>query len=313
MPVTAPHHDGEPPGGMTAPCWDDLIASSGLDRLDARVLLEHVSGRSRTWLLAHGDEPVPTELARAFETLRVRRARGEPLAYLTGVREFMGHRFAVSPAVLVPRPETEHLVEAALTQGDAATASGDLALAPGGEAGTARPLRLLDLGTGSGAIAVSLALARPGWQILASDRSASALEQAQANARSLGASGITWWLGDWWHALPCGSERFDLIVSNPPYLAEEDPHLHDSALAHEPLGALVSGPSGLEAIEVIIAGALGHLRPQGWLMIEHGHTQGSSVRQLMQQAGFEQVQTQCDLAGLDRVTMGQSALRRSAD
>lgn len=287
-------------GARSAPSWDGLIAGCGLERLDARALLEHVSGRSRTWLLAHGEEAVPLAMAEAFEALRRRRAAGEPLAYLTGWREFMGHRLGTSPAVLVPRPETEHLVEASLAHGDARHIDSR------GASASSR-LRILDLGTGSGAIAISLALARPHWQVFATDRSANALAQAQANAQALGAVSIVWWQGDWWQALPSRCEPFDLIVSNPPYLAQNDPHLQDPTLGHEPREALVSGPSGLEAIEVIVRGARAHLVPAGWLMIEHGHAQGPAVRDRLQTSGFEQVHTLQDLAGLDRVTMGRPA------
>jgi len=286
--------------------WDALIGASGLDRLDARALAEHVSQRPRTWLLAHGEEPVPPEQARVFEALCLRRAAGEPLAYLTGWREFMGHRFDVGPQVLVPRPETEHLVEAALALGDA--------LAPD------RALSVLDLGTGSGAIAISLALARPAWRIMATDRSPDALAQAQRNATALGANAIRWKLGSWWEALQTGEPPatadaditttaghgpFDLIVSNPPYLAEDDPHLEDPALKHEPRGALVSGPQGMHALETIAKGAGPWLTPCGWLLLEHGHTQGPGVSACLAHAGFASVRTLKDLAGLDRVTLGQ--------
>jgi release factor glutamine methyltransferase len=242
---------------------------------------------------------VPREIAENFERLRLRRAAGEPLAYLTGWREFMGHRLGTSPAVLVPRPETEHLVEAALMETRTQHRAGSAA---------SHRLNILDLGTGSGAVAISLALARPHWQVFATDRSAAALTQARANAHALGAARIVWWQGDWWQALPPGCEPFDLIVSNPPYLAADDPHLDDPALRHEPQEALVSGPSGLESIEAIVSGAQARLKPAGWLMIEHGYAQGACVRDLLQAAGFTLIHTRPDLAGLDRITIGQRAV-----
>jgi len=310
------------------PGWDALIAASGLDRLDARALAEHVSQRPRTWLLAHGDEPVLPEQVQAFQALCRRRAAGEPLAYLTGWREFMGHRFEVGPQVLVPRPETEHLVEAALALGD------ERRQRPTSN----RPVSVLDLGTGSGAIAISLALARPHWRITATDCSSDALAQAQRNAAALGANSLQWRLGSWWQALhsptiAMGAEGwatttreaarrsalatdagtrsaaqdgpFDLIVSNPPYLAECDPHLEDPALQHEPQGALVSGPNGMQALEIIAAQAGAWLAPHGWLLLEHGYTQAAAVRECLAKAGFRAVRTLPDLAGLDRVTLGQ--------
>lgn len=324
--------------------WDALIAGCGLDRLDARALAEHVSRRPRTWLLAHGDEPVLPEQVQAFESLCRRRAAGEPLAYLTGWREFMGRRFEVGPQVLVPRPETEHLVETALALGDACMKPVQALRPPAlrqerdRAMTTHRPITVLDLGTGSGAIAVSLALARPGWLITATDCSANALALARRNAAELGAQNIHWKLGSWWQALrgartaPEAEEAditataeasaltdsgragvalaaedgpFDLIVSNPPYLAENDPHLQDPALQHEPQGALVSGADGMNALETIAQGAGSWLAPLGWLLLEHGYTQGAAVRACLEHAGFKRVRTLPDLAGLDRVTLGQ--------
>lgn len=315
--------------------WDALIRASGLDRLDARALAEHVSQRPRTWLLAHGEEPVPPEQALVFVALCLRRASGEPLAYLTGWREFMGHRLGVGPQVLVPRPETEHLVEAALALGDelanlrARGRSDDLSHdrhnGPSHDQSSVSvpdgALSVLDLGTGSGAIAISLALARPAWRIMATDCSSEALAQAQRNASALGANSIRWKLGSWWEALQtglppatadagstttaAGHGPFDLIVSNPPYLAEDDPHLADPALKHEPRGALVSGLQGMHALETLAKGAGPWLAPCGWLLLEHGYTQGPDVSACLAHAGFASVRTLKDLAGLDRVTLGQ--------
>ena len=287
-----PGDDGRPAQGPDS--WDALLAGCGLPRLDARALLEHASGRPRTWLIAHGDEAPDAEAARAFAALAVRRRAGEPLAYLLGWREFHGRRFEVGPAVLVPRPETELLVAAALDRLPAA--------------GGRRP-RVLDLGTGSGAIAITLALERPDVEVVATDASPEALALARRNAQRLGAPGIGWRLGDWWRALDAAEGDFDLVVSNPPYIADSDPHLLAPALRHEPRGALASGPDGLDAIAAIVAGAAARLAPHGWLLLEHGHDQGAAVRDRLVAAGFEAVLTRTDLQGHERVAMG----RRPAD
>jgi release factor glutamine methyltransferase len=273
-----------------APAWDALLARAGLPRLDARALLSHVSGRPREWLLAHGDEPADPGAADAFDALAARRRAGEPLAYLLGWREFLGRRFAVGPAVLVPRPETEGLVEAALAR----------LPAPGGA-----PPRLLDLGTGSGVIAISLALARPDATVVATDACADALAVARVNARALGADRIGWRQGDWWAALPTDAAAFDAVVANPPYIALGDPHLLDAALRHEPPAALASGPRGLDAIARIVAGAPARLAAGGWLLLEHGHDQGDAVRGLLRAAGLDAVATLADLQGLARITLGR--------
>jgi len=270
------------------PCWDTLLAASGLPRLDARALAERASGRSRAWLIAHGDAPAEPVAAGAFAALAARRRAGEPLAYLLGEREFRGRRFAVSPAVLVPRPETEGLVEAALARLPAAAGA-----------------RVLDLGTGSGAIAVSIALERPDASVTATDASADALAVARANAAALGAPSIDFRLGDWWAALTAADPPFDLVATNPPYVADADPHLLDPALRHEPRAALASGPAGLDAIEAIVAGAPARLGAGGWLLIEHGRDQGAAVRQRLAQRGFVGVATLPDLQGLDRVSLGR--------
>ncbi len=271
--------------------WDQLIARSGLPRLEARALLAHASGRSREWLIAHGDEAAPAAIAARFEALACRRAGpGEPLAYLTGEREFHGRVFLVSDAVLIPRPETEELVDAALEFGPAQA-------------------RVLDLGTGSGCIAVTLACLRTDWTIVATDRSEAALAVASRNAGRLcpdalasGRLGLA--VGDWFDAL-ARQARFDLIVSNPPYVAGGDPHLLGGDLRYEPESALASGDDGLDALRRIAAGAPERLDSGGWLLVEHGFAQGEAVRALFSGAGLVDVSTRRDGAGRERITLGR--------
>jgi len=254
--------------------------------LDARVLLCHVLGKPPTWLYAWPDAELDPDQQAAFDDLLARRAAGAPVAHLTGQREFWGLAFKVSPATLTPRPDTELLVETTLALG------GD------------RPaLRLLDLGTGSGAIALAIAHERPGWRITASDASAAALALAADNAAALGL-----WIrllpGHWFDALPAG-ERFDLIVSNPPYVCDADPHLSLGDVAHEPLSALTAGTDGLDDLRHIVAQAPAWLTAGGWLAVEHGRDQGEAVRRLFSAAGFSRVATRQDLGNRDRVTLGQ--------
>jgi release factor glutamine methyltransferase len=235
-------------------------------------------------LIAHDDAPLPAEAQQRFTAGLERRAAGEPLAYLLGEREFHGLRLAVTPAVLVPRPETEGLVDWALEL-----------LAP--MAG--RP-RVIDLGTGSGAIAVSVARRCPAAQVCATDVDPGALAVAGANAQALGCA-VELQQGSWWDALP-PDQRFELALSNPPYIAGDDPHL--AALKHEPRHALTPDGDGLDALRAIIAGAPAHLEPGAWLLVEHGFDQGAPVRALLTAAGFESVQTRRDLAGHERCSGG---------
>lgn len=289
-PATTPAAIGEGETAPTGPSWDALLVQSGLPRLDARALMEQASGQRREWLLAHGCEPAPIDAITRFEQMAARRRQGEPLAYVLGHREFLGHRFAVNPGVLVPRPETEGLVQAAIDH-----------LPP-----DARGLKVLDLGTGSGVIAITLTLLRPGIRMVACDLSEAALLTAQHNAQSLGAEGIAWHRGHWFDALPpADASNFAMVVANPPYIAEDDPHLLDPALRHEPRTALACGPTGMEAIEAITAAAPSHLSRGGWLLLEHGATQGAATRQCLLRAGLTQVSTLTDLQGLERVTQGQ--------
>jgi release factor glutamine methyltransferase len=252
-------------------------------RLDAEILLAKVLGSTRAGLLAHGTQWLSESDAAAFDALIARRLRGTPVAYLTESREFWSLNLRVSPAVLIPRPETEILVEQALK------------IVP-----KAPPRSLLDLGTGSGAIALAIASERPDWNVTATDMSGAALAVAQHNARDLPIAPIRWQLGSWFDAVP--GERFDLIVSNPPYVAAGDPALID--LSDEPPQALTPGPTGLEALCLIIAQAPAHLLAAGSLLLEHGQDQASAVQQLLQAHGFDAIRTCLDLAGKSRVTLG---------
>lgn len=262
------------------------LGSDEAAAVDARHLLGHCCGLDHAGLILHGDRLLTeTELA-CFENRLARRAEGVPVAYLVGQRGFRDLNLSVGPATLIPRPDTELLVETALALGLAD-----------------HPLRVLDLGTGSGAIALSLAQERPGWTIVATDRSPDALQVARGNADRLGLGRVTFLEGDWFSPL-AGQAPFDLILSNPPYIAEDDPHLLQGDLRHEPRAALVSGPDGLDDLRRLCAGAAEWLRPGGWLLLEHGWDQGAAVRDLLQVAGFAEVTTRRDLGGQERVGMG---------
>jgi release factor glutamine methyltransferase len=257
-----------------------LARQAGVARLDAQLLLSHLLQRPRAWLLAHDEQALDEGQAQALQALLIRRAAGEPLAYLVGETEFCGLRLAVSPAVLVPRPETEGLVEWALEC---------LAQSPSPDA--------IDLGTGSGAIALAVKHARPDVTVCGTDASAPALAQARANAARLQLE-IGLFAGDWWGAV--AGRRFGLALSNPPYIAAADPHL--AALTHEPQCALTSGADGMDALRRIVAGAPAHLLPGAWLLLEHGHDQAGPVQALLRQAGFPTPETRVDLARLPRCT-----------
>jgi len=249
------------------------------DRVDAELLLLHALGKARSWLFAHGDDPMPADAGVVFDRAVATRLQGVPIAYITGRQGFWTLDLEVTPDTLIPRPETELLVEAAL------------ACAPGDA-----PLRIVDLGTGSGAIALALARERPHAYVVAVDASATALNVAQRNARSHGQS-VSFVHGHWLDAV--AGERFDLIVSNPPYIQAGDPHL--AALSHEPSTALVAGVDGLDDIRLIVRGSPDALHPGGWLLLEHGWDQGQAVRALFGE-GWQQVETLCDLEGRERVT-----------
>jgi release factor glutamine methyltransferase len=264
----------------------------GLERLDAQLLLLHALGRAedeRAWLLAHDDSPLDEASAATFRALTLRRIAGEPLAYIVGYREFFGLKLTVDPRVLVPRPDTETLVEWAL----------NVLRTPG----FAEPARVLDLGTGSGAIALALVhrllAGGPTVEVVAVDASPDALAVATGNAAALGLP-VQFGLSNWLEQV---GTNFHLIVSNPPYIAMEDSHL--TALTHEPLQALAAGPDGLDDLRRIIRGAPDHLETGGWLLLEHGYDQSQPVCQLLLQRGFVQVQSRPDLAGIARCTGGQ--------
>ncbi len=263
------------------------LSCSDSPRADAEILLAHVLGKPRSHLLTWPEKELAEDGRAAFDALVARRVAGEPVAYLLGSRGFYGLELAVSPAVLIPRPETELLVDAAL------------------ERLPTTPCRVADLGTGSGAIALALAHGRKDVQVVAVDVSPQALIQAQANAQALGVD-VDFRLGSWCDGLV--GERFDMIVSNPPYIREDDPHLVQGDVRFEPALALASGADGLNAIRVIIACVPAHLKPGGWLLLEHGYDQAEDVATLLRAAGWRAVESLIDLQGHARVTLGQRSV-----
>lgn len=260
------------------------LARGRIDRLDARLLLEHATGCTHADLLARPETPVFGPAGAQYLEWVERRAAGEPLAYLVGEAEFRGRVFQVSPEVLIPRPETEVLIELAVDR-----------------LKSLKTARVADLGTGSGIVAVSLALECPQAGVVAVDLSPGAISVARNNAGRLGAR-VDFRAGSWFD--PLAGERFDLIVSNPPYVAAGDPHLARDGLPHEPQMALTDGGDGLACIRAIVAGAAAHLQPGGWLLFEHGYDQGAASRNLLAAAGFKNAFTHPDLAGTDRVSGG---------
>lgn len=266
------------------------LAATTLPRNEARMLLQHISGYTAAQLITRDNDVLTATQLNALNALASRRQTGEPMAYILGNREFYGRRFTVSPDTLIPRPETEHLLEAALFR------------LP--ENGT-----LLDLGTGSGIIAITAKLERPDARVFAADISSGALAIARRNATLLGAD-ISFAQGSWFEALPVfrlpenGLNGFDIIVSNPPYIEENDPHLIQGDLRFEPQTALTDFADGLSHIRTIAAQAPQRLKHGGFLLFEHGFDQGTAVRQILRQNGFDAIETQQDLAGLDRITLG---------
>jgi release factor glutamine methyltransferase len=254
----------------------DALRSSGLEEREARLLLAHATGFSQATVIAFAERALPAEAAERFAAFAERRRRGEPVAYIVGQQEFYGLPLTVTPAVLIPRPETELVVELALGHEFAAVA---------------------DLGTGCGAIALALKHERPSARVVGVEASAAALEVAKRNGVRL-ALEVEWRHGRW--CAPLDGERYDMIVSNPPYVAVGDPHLAE--LRYEPAGALVAGADGMDALRAIAACAPQHLRPGGWLLLEHGMGQDAGVRGLLTAAGLHKVRTWPDLAGIGRVS-----------
>jgi len=258
-------------------------------KFEAQLLLQNVLNVNRAWLLAHEHDTLPSKTNTDFEALLTRRLAGEPAAYILGYREFYGLNLVVTPDTLIPRPDTETLVEAALEKAPADTRCS-----------------ILDLGTGTGAVALAIAKHRPHAQVMALDASHAALRIAEHNAKQLGLAHVNFTLSHWFSAVE--GERFNLIVSNPPYIEQHDPHLSQGDLRFEPMSALASGADGLDDIREIIAHSLIHLLPQGWLMLEHGYNQAQLVADLMAESGLIDINTIQDLGGNDRVTIGKNPL-----
>lgn len=271
--------------------------AGGSPGLDVQLLLSKATGRSRSGLFAWSDSVLDAAEEAEFEQLLARRVAGEPVAHLVGSREFWSLPLAVSPATLIPRADTECLVEQALALG----------LPPSA--------RVLDLGTGSGAIALALATEQPGWDITATDCSEDALRLARVNSLNLNLTRVRLCQSDWFDGI--GDERFDLIVSNPPYIAVDDPHLHQGDLRYEPSSALVGGHDGLADLRRIIAESPQHLASGGWLLLEHGYDQAEAVADLLQKQGYASIGLRRDYGGQPRVTQGrwvmQSPVTRFGD
>ncbi len=273
---------------MAATSIAEILKTARIDLLDARVLLQAVLGVTHAFLATHPGHAVAGDQLDRYLALVARRAAGEPVAYLTGGREFFSLDFKVTPAVLIPRPETELLVELALER-----------------IPRQAPCRVLDLGTGSGCVAISIAKHRPHARVTATDRTPDAIAIAAENARTLGVHNIDFARSDWFAAI--AGERYDAIVSNPPYIAQDDPHLGQGDLRFEPRNALAAGPDGLDCIRVIVTQANNHLGSGGWLMFEHGYDQAERCRALLDAAGFAEVFSRRDLAGIERVSGGYAA------
>ncbi|MES2026892.1 MAG: peptide chain release factor N(5)-glutamine methyltransferase [Pseudomonadota bacterium] len=262
----------------------DIMQRAPVAQLEARILIGHVTQLSRVQLITHSERQLNQAEAPQLSRLFERRLAGEPIAYLIGEREFYGLSFDVTPAVLIPRPDTELLVELALQY-----------LPPQG--------RVLDMGTGSGAIAIAIAHTRPDTSVTALDVSEQALTIAQGNAKKNDVQ-VRFLCSDWFSAVE--NQHFDLIVSNPPYIVAGDPHLSEGDLRFEPVDALTDHANGLSALQIISQGAASYLKPDGWLLMEHGYDQAAAVRQLLSENRFEEVQSWRDLAGIERVSGGKN-------
>ncbi len=284
-----------------------MAAALALDRNTARIevqsLLQHVLNVSRVYLLAHPERCLAGQEQNSYDKLLRRRLQGEPLAYILGVREFFGLPFKVTPATLIPRPETELLVELSLRRIPSPPDSIPQMEGSGRSIGRRNKFRVLDLGTGSGAIALSIAHARPDVEVVASEASEPALVVARENARQLNVANVVFESGNWFESLEM--QMFDLIVSNPPYVATSDPHLLQGDLRFEPPAALASGVDGLEDIRHIISKTPLYLNPGGWLMVEHGYEQAAMARNLLREAGLVEVFSTRDMAGIERVSGGR--------
>lgn len=297
------------------------VSNSGEAKLGAQLLLQHTLNVNRAWLIAHENENLAPENLAEFNSLIERRAKGEPIAYILGEREFYGLNFMVTPDTLIPRADTETLVEIALAKiavdkvitntsfrsmSESSVFQADKYKTLDSDFRRNDEVTVLDLGTGSGAIALAIAKHRPQAQVTAVDASQAALAVAQRNAEHLQISNVQFLLSDWFSALE--QVRFDVIVSNPPYIEQDDTHLAQGDLRFEPISALASGQDGLDDIRTIIDDCLVHLKPQGWLMLEHGYNQAQAVADLMAQIGLLNVETIKDFGGNDRVTIGKNPL-----
>ncbi|GEN27150.1 release factor glutamine methyltransferase [Halovibrio variabilis] len=265
-------------------------AGSSSPRVDAEVLLSYVLGRNRTWLYTWGDRQCPPWEHARFDALIAARAQGTPVAYLTGEREFWGLRLATSADTLIPRPDTETLVECALGRVTSPTG------------------RLLDLGTGTGAIALAFASEQPGWQVIGVDVRAEAVALATRNAQALDITHARFLQSDWFAALAADEttgKSFDIIVSNPPYIAADDPHLDQGDVRFEPRSALIADANGMADLLYLVNVAKGYLAPSGWLLLEHGYNQADKVREALSNVGYQNVESVCDLGGQERITLGR--------
>jgi release factor glutamine methyltransferase len=277
---------------LTVGQWFSYALAQGVARADARALLCHALQVTPAWCIAHTPDEIPPAKLEALFSLLLRRNAGEPVAYLVGFKEFFGRRFVVDQHVLVPRPETELLIETALALFDNGNDE----------------IRVLDLGTGSGCIGLSLLAERPRWRATCADESAAALAVAQKNAQALGVATRVDWVESNWLENLATTPMFDLVVSNPPYIAPDDHHLQGDGVRFEPRRALTDEDDGLAAYRVFARDAPSHLRAHGWLLVEHGATQAGAVRELFAQSqGWRPCTTAKDLAGLERVTMAQRA------